>query len=532
MSYDKIQQLVGSLAKSVEDNQKIAIPVLAAKLNKFFEAYPHDQTIGSMVRVVDQMALNNNLFIRRAEFKDLYRRLYSRNSKFAELFKDELGVVETESPTTTVPRDDSSNIKSYEVADPILANALNSVFDKNLPVKMYSQALATTALKSVASALDAWNLKPSSIDVKDGNDKFLVICADYETPKGITSLYVPIEIHNNTITEASVFMANAGPQELNNTNIKSYLTSHAGDKLKVNASGILHALTAAVSENREISDAELALTRLNATRQGKSEFFQGQIVGQKIAEASVQDVSLPKYDEFESFEKTFTIPSGEARWRFGDNVAHGMNHITRELKSFGFKNAQVVVSGSDENTIFYGVSLDAGKVAFTIPIKISKNQINKPSYLLCNGSLASFDFEGINKLYTDNQTDYKVASVASPLYGLKPSEIINTIRQAMTESNYAKAEDALNVLSNSNDEKAYATGLQVYLHGLTNKKEAQTTCSMIVKNATSEHPICGHTGLPVHKVFQDKYGNCQPLYRKGMAETYEGASFINAKIFG
>jgi hypothetical protein len=56
---------------------------------------------------------------------------------------------------------------------------------------------------------------------------------------------------------------------------------------------------------------------------------------------------------------------------------------------------------------------------------------------------------------------------------------------------------------------------------------------MLIKNSkVSEHSICGHTGLPIHKVFQDKNGNCQPLYRRGMDETYEGASFMNAKIFG
>jgi hypothetical protein len=55
---------------------------------------------------------------------------------------------------------------------------------------------------------------------------------------------------------------------------------------------------------------------------------------------------------------------------------------------------------------------------------------------------------------------------------------------------------------------------------------------MIVKSSSSEHPVCGHTGLPIHKVYQDDGGNCRPLYRRGMDETYEGASFMNAKIFG
>lgn len=94
MSLDKIQQLVGSLAKSVEDNERIATPVLSAKLTKAVEAYPGDQTIGAMYRVIGKMASNNTMFIRRAELKALYSKLYSHNTKFAEVFSEELGQVE------------------------------------------------------------------------------------------------------------------------------------------------------------------------------------------------------------------------------------------------------------------------------------------------------------------------------------------------------------------------------------------------------------------------------------------------------
>lgn len=535
MSLDKIQQLVGSLAKSVEDNQRLATPVLAAKLAKCVEAYPHDQTIGAMARVVDKMASNNTLFIRKAELKALYAKLYSRNTKFAELFQDEMGVVEDTSSVTTMKRDEAVNLNPYEVADPILANALNSVFDKNLPVKMYSQVLADKAKFSVGSTLDSWNLRPSAIDVNDGNDKFLVIKADYETPKGVTSFYVPVEISANKISEASVFMGNSGPQELNYSNIKAYLTTHAGNKLKVNGTGILQVLTSAASENREISDAELALTRLNATRQGKAEFFQNQIVGQKMAEASVKDVELPKYDDVFSFEKTFNSVYGQATLQFGaDKVKTAREHIARELVGFGHKNPQITVTGTDDNTIFYGVSLDAGRVAFTVPVKVASGKLAKPTLMLCNGSVSSFDQDGINDLYVNNQTDYKVAAVASPSYGLKPSDLVEQIRQAVAEGNHAKAEDSLNVLANTGDERAYAAGFQALFQGLHSEKTAAPvhTCSMMIKNSTSEHPVCAHTGLPVHKVYQDKDGNCRPLYRKGMSETYEGASFINAKIFG
>jgi hypothetical protein len=400
---------------------------------------------------------------------------------------------------------------------------------------MYSQVLAERAKASVGTTLDAWNLRPSKLDISDGNDKFLVIRADYETPKGVSSVYVPVEIQKNQITEASVFMGNTGPQELNHTSLKSYLTTHAGSKMTIDGTAILGVLTNASSENREVSGAEIALTKLNATRQGKSEFFANQIVGQKVAEASKKDVQLPKNNEFESFEKKFTTPRGQAEFQFSPEVVKvAREHIARELAGYGHKNPQVSVSKTEEATIFYSVALNGGRVGFTVPVKVAGGKIVKPTVLLCNGALGSFSQEGVNELYASNSSDYKAAAVASPQYELTPGDLINNIRKALDDGNHSAAEDALNVLSNSENGQAYLTGLQLYMNGLAQKKEAsvQVTCSMMLKNSTSEHPICGHTGLPVTRVYQDKDGNCRPLYRRGMDETYEGAVFNNSKIFG
>lgn len=536
MSLDKIQQLVGSLAKSAEDGERIPTPILAAKLAKAVVAYPSDQTLGAMSRVISKMASNNTLFIRRADLKQLYTKLFSRNTKFAELFQDELGQVPALQGAKTMERDESVQANPYEVGDQILANALQSVFDKHLPVKMYSQPLADQAKVSVALTLDAWNLRPTKLEVSDGNDKFLIIRADYETPKGVASIYVPVEILKNKITEASVFMANSGPQELNHTSIKSYLTTHAGTKLAIDGAAILGALTNATAEGREVSDAEIALTKLNATRQGKSEFFANQVVGQKVAEVSRKDVELPKYNEFESFEKKFASARGQAEFSFGAEVVKiAREHLTRELLGYGHKNPQVAVSKSEENTVFYSVALDGGRVGFTVPVKVSNGKITKPTIMLCNGSVSSFSQEGINQLYVNNHSDYKAAAVASPLHELTSADLLSNIRKSLAEGNLAAAEDALNVLSNSDNKQAYASGFQLFMSGLNLEKTAsapQVACSMMIKNSTSEHPICGHTGLPTHRVYQDKDGNCRPLYRQGMDENYEGAIFNNSKIFG
>ena len=55
MSLDTIKKLVGSLTKSIDDNEKIAVPVLTAKLAKYATVYPHDSTIGSMLNIMEKM---------------------------------------------------------------------------------------------------------------------------------------------------------------------------------------------------------------------------------------------------------------------------------------------------------------------------------------------------------------------------------------------------------------------------------------------------------------------------------------------
>ena len=124
------------------------------------------------------------------------------------------------------------------------------------------------------------------------------------------------------------------------------------------------------------------------------------------------------------------------------------------------------------------------------------------------------------------------------MFGLKPSDLINNIREAATEGNLAKAEDALNVLASSGDTKAYASGFQVYASSLQGIKKNEVTdhplynANEFYTTAHSKFPISKQLGLPINKIYIDDQGNHRPLYRRGMSESYEGASFMNAKIFG
>lgn len=532
MSLDKLHQLVGSFVQKVDDNEKFATSVLAVKVAKYLEKDPQDQTLGAFSRILEKMASNQKLFITKGELKSLYNKLYTSNTKFAELFSNELGIKEYQPEVKVGESYKQKELNIFECADPVLANALNSVFDKT-KLKMYSDKLAKSAVEMVGSNLESLNLKPVSLEVAEGNEKFLVLQANYETPKGITSFYVPVEIVNNKVVEASIFLGNATPQELTHQNIKKYIQACAGNKLIVNAGAVLDILVKSSAQNKEITDTEMAIIKLNNSRRVQAEFSSNQIIGQKMEAEGIKDVELPKLKTFASFEEEFDSVIGKAQWKFGSLVTTAMTHIARELTGFGYRNPQISVSKVDDNTIFYSVALDAGKVAFTIPVKVANKNIIKPEVFICNGSLNSLNRESINKLYVENQIDYKAAAAASPQFGLKPSDLIDNIRSAVEEGNHAKAEDALNVLRTAGDARAYETGFRLYKSALTGKKvSVESKCDMQIKNASSIHTLCGHTGLPLHKVYQDKHGKCCPEYRRDMQETYEAASFINHKIFG
>jgi hypothetical protein len=539
MDFNQIKNIASSLSKSIDDNEKVLISSFAEKLSQASEAYPEDQTIGVMANVVSRMTGSNKLFITRAEIKDLYKRLYSRNTKFAEIFSQELGQIEKLAAPKTYNRDNIENLslvkEAFEkVVDPTLANALDSIFGN--PVRGNTESSAKIAQNACARACA--NIKlASNISVVNGDNSFITCQASFETPKGMTSVFIPIEIVAGKALLPSVFVGNAGPEDFSKSNLESYITVNAGKKLTVSDKLVLQAMKN-IKENgiEKISNVDMALIKLNSEKDTKSDYFAGGVFFQNVeAEDKNLVVNTPKYQdkEMESFAKSFDSAVGVANFSIGkDKVNAGRNAIINKLNSFGLKNHQVSVFNSDNKSITYAVSINNGRLAFRVPVSVENGKIIDPDIMIASGMIESFSKDGINSLNNKEAKDYRTAAVASPLYGLKASELVQLVRQAVAEENLDKAEDALNVLSESGDDKAYQTAFAEYTNGLgANKIATPTTCKMVVKNASSKHELCGHTGLPLHKVYQDKNGDCHPNYRRGMDDTYEGAYLQNSKIF-
>lgn len=263
MSHDKITTLIDSVAKALSDQEKIAIPLLNVKLHKVVEAHPYDQTVRAVANIISKMEDNNKMLISKGELKSLYQKTYTNHTKFAEYFKEEIGEVENRITPKLASKHENPIVDTYKmVSDPILSNALESAFDKKIPLKLFAREMAEKAKSAVNNNLEVWNLKASKLEADSGNEHFIVVKADYDTPKGLTSILVPVEIQNGKVIDPNVFMGNEGPQDLNYISIKSYVTTHAGDKLKVRASDVVDALTLTVIKTANVSSVELALTRL------------------------------------------------------------------------------------------------------------------------------------------------------------------------------------------------------------------------------------------------------------------------------
>lgn len=535
MSLNQIKKSVDSILKLIEDSEKVGLPTFASKLAKASEVYPEDYTIGAMAGIVAKMAGSNKMFITRAEIKDLYKRLYSRNTKFAELFSGELGeIVKLATPQiyNRENDDESLNIinKAYEkIVDPALANALNSAFGNK--VKTYTSVSADKAQTVCLNSLTK-NKLAAQVDVVNGREDVVICRVSFETPKGQTSVFVPIEIVADKALLPSVFVGNGGPEDFTKENLENYVLSNAGKKLAISDMLVLTAVSN-IKDGDKISNVDLVLTKLNAQKEAAADFSQGQILFQSVEpEAKNLEVSTPTYQdsEMQSFADQFETPFGLANFTFGkEAVETAKKVILSRLGSFGVQNPQISVFDVSADSVVYAVSANAGRTAFRVPVNMKSG--TGPTVIISNGMVRDFSQKSVHELFEMESTDHKAAAMASPLYHLKASELVDVVRQATTEQNYSKAEDALNVLVELGDDKAYQTAFVVYTNGLSGVKQAESKCSHIVKSSASKHPVCGHTGLPLHKVYQDKNGDCHPLYRKGMDETYEGAYFLNSKIF-
>ena len=533
---NNINNIILKTAKAIYDNEKFPVGVLAVRAQRAAESNPMDQTVVAMSNFLTRKQASAT-FISRSELKEVYGKLYTTNNKFAELFSSELGKIAEESSVKRMVHSESEGKdltkEAYEkMANPVLSNALTAVFDKNAQYKPYSASMGTLAAKTCLQELNRF-AEPRKIDVVAGQEDLIICQATYNTPKGQTAVLIPVEIKNSRALLPTVFLGRAGFEDLSKKALENHLIDTAGKSFKVNAWEVLGAVSRIKNgEQDKPSELDLIVAKTKLA-QGNPEMSQNAVLYQEVDPAKV-DVEVPVHEDTEKFASRLASVPGGAEVLFGKHaVERSRGLVAYALRSFGYDNSNVSLIDHDKANIYFAVSVD-NRTAFKVPVKIASNNPQTPSFVISSGRIFDFSKSGISSLLANEEVDTGLLVQASPLYGLKPSELIAAVAGAMADGKHFIAEDALTVLSKSDDVASYKSALAIYKDGLNGKlvKSAEEVCkcSMQRKASNSKYVICGHTNMPIHKVYQDEHGNCQPLYRKYIAEP-EGGSFLHTKVY-
>lgn len=495
MKPNELNQFITKTAQAINNLEKLAVPLLAVRAKKAAELNPDDVCLVQAANVLDKMSVNGKSFITRTEFNKLYDSLYTRNSKFAEFFKDELG--SRELPKNSIMQRSASDEGDFmesafkNTSDPILSNALSQIFDKDGKYKIYSEEVAKKAQESCLKELNSIGAPPKFVKVFAGQNDLIICQATYETPKGKSEVLVPVEIIENNALLPNMFLSQAGFVDLKKSEIQDHIVRTAGKSYRVDGEAILQALSNVKNGTKvAVSDVEIAAMKLSASKETPSSYAHDGIVYQSIDEEiqPVQDIQYKLDPEVESFAKSLASPKGIANHLFGaKNIQAANNLISRKLASWGFKNAQVAVDDATDNSVVYAVSL-AGTAGFRVPVKVHQGNVQEPTIALATGKVYEFSKDGIKQIYSSSERDSRALAKASPSYELKTSDLIKQIKEAMDDNNYTKAEDALNVLASRDDQTAYQTGFAVYMNSLNMKNPLAKQAEKLEKKA-EEMPL-------------------------------------------
>lgn len=537
MDFNELTSLIVKAAESVKEQENFFTGVLAKKAEQLAEIFPYDSTVVGMYNFLNRKSASNNM-ISRSELKKAYTTLYSNNNKFASYFSDELGASQAVEET---PKKDSREGEdllaiAHKSVDSNLVDTLSSLFQdgKNAVVKTYTKTAAVQAERNVLRTLNTLGVTSKLAEVVAGNDSWLVCRAAFETPKGETSALVPVELVDGSPVMPAALVSQEGLIELTAATLSDYLSKNSGKLLKVNAEQVLNFIS---KKAEPLSEVELALFRLKTASDGNIALdAPGVLLQDARVGGEVADVAMPTYElpeEYLSLGERLSSKAGEAELLHGKAaVDTGRNLIVKKLASLGYES-QVGVASSDKSGIVYAASVD-GKKGFKVPVKIVNSSVALPKMVVAEDSIKEFTADGISELINESN-DLEAMAMASPLYDLKPQELFVSLASALQEDNLAKAEDALHILRESGDTHFYNMAFALYKQALKGElkfeKQASSGCSHPIKTANSSRLVCGHTGLPVDKVYQDKFGECRPMHRKGMEDGSESSHFITSKVY-
>jgi hypothetical protein len=515
----KLNKLLSSAAKTIEGQDKLWCSVLVRRAEELVDRYPHDPTCVGMYRFLEERAKKQPL-ISKADFRSAYQSLYSRSNMFGDVFQNELGGLNLQS--AKIAQHEANENKPFQtgVNEDLLATVAG-LFSQT--PQLLSEGTVGAAEAVTLRGMNRFSYKPTSVTSLASDECGVVCTVAYDTPKGIVNVVVPVEVEVGVgVLSPTVFISEAGFTDLNEENLTRFLQVSAGKRYSIDPKLILRTIKVAKKGMVDPVSKEFESIVARA-RMGTDTSNANDIVGLKVMDADpVDEVLFP--EETKSFADRLGTVAGEAGYLFGDKlIAATQSGLIGKLKSWGFSHPKVSVANFNADGIIFAANID-NLAGFTVSATVKDGLCKVAEVVISDGNVFDFNASGLNEMMALN-VDVGAVAAASGVQHLGPSGLLETVIAAVQDGNMPRAEEALMTLQAQGEEKAYLEGFKVYMAGMnqsptvkTASAEPQHTCSMIRKTAGSKYQVCGHTGLPLHKVFQNQQGECLPLYRKSQEE--------------
>lgn len=558
----EILEAANMINETFKQGEKFAIPLLAVKAQKTALANPTDQPIRVIANVLNKMSENGKVFISRAEFNSVCSKIGIMNSVATDCFANELDLPKEKEDRPLAGMVEETKYDLYAGANESIANALSGMWDENGKIakageyKMYNPTNAKQAEVVTNLELNRLGIGPKAINTFAGTKEFIICDATYATPKGDSHVLIPVQLSKSGALIPRMFASKYGFVDLTREALSNHIQSTAGKSFHVDSDLLLNTLSiakeASVMDPFEIQALALQesingkkIKKEASDNNSKNVFAANNIFYKEVEEIKPENVELkmPKAAGYDEFSKKLGTTRGTAEFVYGkETIDNGRNIIIAKMAEFGYRPQVSVSSCDDCGNVTYAVRIDqhSGPIGFEVIAEVNDGKVTIQSIVAVADKAYEFTKVGIDQVVRANNTDYRMVAAVSPMYDLKPSEILDTIKEAADCGDYKTAEEALHVLNEKSDHETYAVGLQEYMRcvnagskpTMTKTASKKCGCKLIVKNANHTGPVCGHLNLPLDQVYQNEHGECCPLYRRSMKDTYEGVLFNTSKIFG
>lgn len=561
-------RLAQSLLDAKTNSREFMLEDVHSITRQAYEQYPEDSVITQVAFTIERMAEKapSGSTISQAAISDIYNNFVrlSSNSKFREVLG---GLLLTDLPNKGAQSPDYSrlnridaadlNIDADSMVDKNMVNAISAAFTGSFnSMKVLDNAVTEQGKGFVSAELKMLGFKPS-VETMGGNPANIVYAAHFDTRKGRVTVAIPTQISNGRVLFPSVFVANDRFEELTATKLEAFIEkkSESSDFSVPNASDILSAVSMVSGQKHEASAQEFSelKTVFGEDKGGDIKLDTPDLFAKREYQMgrpdidTRQNVEMPQ--ELAHLSKDFEDSVLEAASEFGlESIRNGKEMVARELKSAGFKNAQVKFGSENDTSVVYLALINTpkGPAEIEVPIEMKALAEDKyvplaPTYFAYDGLIEDFTAAKLQRFATRLPApSSKSISYSSAMNYLLLPELKDEILKAASYNDYVTCEEALQEIQARFSEEDFKNALADYHYVLTQKarleEKPQYKCSKIIHAGHgSISDRCGHLLVTLDKVETDAQGNCR-LKSAGEREklnplSESGADISTSKIF-